>query len=122
VTYGVSGTPSITPGLAPLPLQRPIPIWIGGSADVALRRAARLADGFFSNSGINLERAQHEVATIRAELERIDRDPATFGFGATPEPGGAKPRCLATGGDVVARSGRDASFHQHDERGLRNHE
>lgn len=67
-------------GLAPLPLQRPIPIWIGGSADVALRRAARLADGFFSNSGINLERAQHEVTIIQAELDRIHRDPATFGF------------------------------------------
>jgi probable F420-dependent oxidoreductase len=67
-------------GLAPLPLQRPIPIWIGGSADVALQRAARIADGFFSNSGINLERAQHEVTTIKAELQRIERDSASFGF------------------------------------------
>jgi len=33
-------------GLNPLP-KRPIPIWIGGSAEPALRRAARLADGFF---------------------------------------------------------------------------
>jgi probable F420-dependent oxidoreductase len=67
-------------GLAPLPVQRPIPIWIGGSADVALRRAARLADGFFSNSGIDLERAQHEVGVIQTELQWIERDPATFGF------------------------------------------
>lgn len=67
-------------GLAPLPLQRPIPIWIGGSADVALQRAARLADGFFSNSGVNLEPSSHEVTVIRNELTRIDRDPATFGF------------------------------------------
>ena len=32
-------------GINPLPLQRPIPIWLGGYADVTLRRAARLADG-----------------------------------------------------------------------------
>ena len=33
-------------GLRPLPPQ-PIPIWIGGSAEPALRRAARLGDGWF---------------------------------------------------------------------------
>ena len=34
-------------GINPLPVQRPIPIWIGGSAERALRRAAVSADGFF---------------------------------------------------------------------------
>src|SRR5487761_1022557 len=34
-------------GLAPLPVQRPIPIWFGASSDRALRRAGRLADGWF---------------------------------------------------------------------------
>jgi probable F420-dependent oxidoreductase len=34
-------------GLKPLGVQRPIPIWIGGSAEPALKRAAEIADGFF---------------------------------------------------------------------------
>src|SRR5215475_4882888 len=33
-------------GIKPLPIQRPIPIWFGGTADAALERAARLADGW----------------------------------------------------------------------------
>ena len=32
-------------GINPLPVQRPIPIWIGGSAERALRRAATMSDG-----------------------------------------------------------------------------
>ena len=34
-------------GIHPLPVQRPIPIWIGASAEPAIKRAAELADGFF---------------------------------------------------------------------------
>src|SRR5947209_2371513 len=34
-------------GLNPLPLQNPLPLWIGATSDVAIRRACRLADGFF---------------------------------------------------------------------------
>lgn len=34
-------------GINPLPVQRPIPLWIGASTDVARARAGRLADGWF---------------------------------------------------------------------------
>ncbi|HRQ39785.1 MAG TPA: LLM class F420-dependent oxidoreductase [Chloroflexota bacterium] len=36
-------------GLNPLPVQRPIPIWLGGHADAVLQRVARLGDGWFPN-------------------------------------------------------------------------
>jgi probable F420-dependent oxidoreductase len=35
-------------GITPLPVQRPIPIWIGGSSERALRRAAELGDGYLA--------------------------------------------------------------------------
>jgi probable F420-dependent oxidoreductase len=34
-------------GINPLPVQRPIPLWFGGSADRLLSRVARLGDGWF---------------------------------------------------------------------------
>lgn len=36
-------------GLNPMPVQRPIPLWMGGNADPAVRRIARLADGWFTH-------------------------------------------------------------------------
>jgi probable F420-dependent oxidoreductase len=36
-------------GLKPLPVQRPIPLWFGGSAPAVLRRMARLGDGWMFN-------------------------------------------------------------------------
>lgn len=66
-------------GLAPMPVQRPIPVWIGGSAEIAVRRAARLADGFFPDSG-SQETYERIMTIVRDELDRIGRDPATFGI------------------------------------------
>ncbi len=37
-------------GLNPMPVQRPIPVWLGGSSERAYRRAARLGDGMYVNS------------------------------------------------------------------------
>ena len=53
-----------------------IPIVVGGSVDAAVRRAARYADGFFSNA--SPEKLVHQVAVATEEMERIGRDPATF--------------------------------------------
>jgi probable F420-dependent oxidoreductase len=59
----------------PAPSQ-PIPILVGGSAEPAVRRAARLADGIFANAPV--DRFIEIVGWVRDELDRIGRDPATF--------------------------------------------
>jgi len=66
-------------GLAPLPVQRPIPVWIGGSSDPAYRRIGRLADGWFPQirPGDDLTRA---LDLIAAAAESADRDPSTIGM------------------------------------------
>ncbi len=66
-------------GLAPLPVQRPIPVWIGGSSDAAYRRIGRLADGWFPQvaPGDQLDRAR---ALIAAAAEEAGRDPAALGL------------------------------------------
>ena len=42
VDFTAAGTGSPDAGINPLPVQRPIPVWLGGQADAALRRAGRL--------------------------------------------------------------------------------
>lgn len=59
----------------PTPRRR-IPILIGGSAEPAIRRAARLADGIFANAPI--EKFMDQVSWAKDELERSRRDPADF--------------------------------------------
>ena len=66
-------------GLAPMPVQRPIPIWFGASQPAALRRTGRLADGWFPQAapGPRLEEALEHV---RGGAEAAGRDPATIGM------------------------------------------
>ncbi len=65
-------------GLAPLPLQQPIPIWMGGGAGPALARVGRLANGWFSNAkpGPELDEA---LATIRNAAREAGRSPGDIG-------------------------------------------
>ncbi|MDP9265883.1 MAG: LLM class flavin-dependent oxidoreductase, partial [Chloroflexota bacterium] len=65
-------------GLNPLPVQRPIPLWIGADVDVAIRRAARLGDGWFSHLTPD-ERGRAGMERFRAWAIEAGRDPAAIG-------------------------------------------
>ena len=61
-------------GINPLPVQRPIPVWIGGEADAALRRAARIGEGWLpmgkpGDNAPSLERLRGYLAAEGREGE-----------------------------------------------------
>jgi len=58
----------------PRPVQRPIPILIGGHSDAALDRAGRIGDGWIAGS-MSPERLAPHWAAVRAAAERHGRDP-----------------------------------------------
>jgi probable F420-dependent oxidoreductase len=65
--------------LALQPVQKPHPpIWLGGGHPNAIRRAATIADGWMASGGSSLASFARGVSTLKAELERLGRDPATF--------------------------------------------
>jgi probable F420-dependent oxidoreductase len=66
-------------GLAPLPVQRPIPIWFGAQSPAAYRRAGRLGDGWFPQvrPGPDLDAAR---AIVEQAAVEAGRDPAAIGM------------------------------------------
>ena len=64
-------------GLNPLPVQRPIPVWMGGLVEEAIKRIARIADGWFAQHVPN-ENGRATFERFRGYLRDAGRDPATF--------------------------------------------
>lgn len=81
-------------GIAPLPVQRPIPVWIGASAPSALRRVGRLADGWYPMAAPRhgLEAALEIVAEAAREA---GRDPSTISFEGRVEWATREPERMA---------------------------
>ena len=75
-------------GLCPAPLQRPIPIWMGGGIDPSqakpasekvLRRIARLADGWMPVCAPN-DQAAEIIERYRGYCREYGRDPGSIGL------------------------------------------
>lgn len=62
--------------VGPRPVQQPHPpILVGGTAEGALRRAGRLAEGWIASTGADLAGLAASIAHVRAGAEEAGRDP-----------------------------------------------
>ena len=72
-------------GINPLPQQRPIPIWFGGSSEPMLRRIASLGDGWFPHSTPAPFRfgdgsGPAKVKQVHGYMREVGRDPSELGI------------------------------------------
>jgi probable F420-dependent oxidoreductase len=76
-------------GINPLPVQRPIPIWMGGESDTVLRRVARLADGWMAGGTLRTPTSRLPgvpggypamVDRLREYARHAGRPPAAIGL------------------------------------------
>ena len=92
-------------GINPLPVQRPIPIWIGASAERALRRAAELADGFFPQRPLDGGWPE----TLAADARRGSRRRGATGRRSASSNGSASRRARPTTGARRPTSGASSA-------------
>jgi len=82
VTYDGKWHKITDAGINPLPIQRPIPIWIGGGAEPVLRRIARIADGWFPQLQPD-DNGRAVISRLRGYASEAGRDPGEIGIDGT---------------------------------------
>lgn len=65
-------------GINPLPVQRPVPVWIGAAAEAAVKRACAIGDGYLPLAPLE-GGWQATMDKVHGWLREAGRDPATFG-------------------------------------------
>ncbi len=71
-------------GFSPKPAQKPhVPVWVGGESAAALRRAARLGDGWHS-AATSLAELPGKLRVLRAALAEAGRTEAGFTISVSP--------------------------------------
>ena len=66
-------------GINPLPIQRPIPIWLGGGEDRVIQRIGKMADGWFPQFQPN-SAGQEKIGIMREAAVNAGRDPKASGI------------------------------------------
>lgn len=64
--------------LLPKPVQQPLPLWFGGNAPHALRRAARLGDAWVGAGSSTTAQFAQQAALLRDHLRAEGRDPSGY--------------------------------------------
>jgi probable F420-dependent oxidoreductase len=66
-------------GINPLPIQQPIPLWIGAFEDVAIERACRIADGWFTRPWMRPDgEGKATLDQVNTWLDKYGRDRSKF--------------------------------------------
>jgi len=66
-------------GINPLPVQRPIPIWLGGGEDRVIQRIGKMADGWFPQFQPDTA-GQEKIGVMREAARIAGRDPKAIGI------------------------------------------
>ncbi len=66
-------------GINPLPVRRPIPLWMGADSEIAIRRVARLGDGLFAHFAPTDEGAA-QATQFWEWVKGAGRDPSGVGL------------------------------------------
>ena len=66
------------PGLNPLPVQRPIPVWMGGTVEAVVKRVAQISDGWFPQFQPGDE-ARQIMGRVRDYIKEAGRAPSAAG-------------------------------------------
>ena len=65
--------------ITPRPVQRPIPVWFGGSSDAVVKRAAQIGDGWMPIMAPDHE-AEAKLEQLRNHLSDCGRNTSAFGI------------------------------------------
>jgi alkanesulfonate monooxygenase SsuD/methylene tetrahydromethanopterin reductase-like flavin-dependent oxidoreductase (luciferase family) len=100
--------------IAPLPVQRPLPLWIGGSSKAAIRRTAQIGTGWLGG-GQTVAQVAPTVEAIRQASAAAGRplDPDHYGIGFAFRFGAWDDEPSRRGVAALARLGPDVDPKDH---------
>jgi probable F420-dependent oxidoreductase len=102
--------------LEPKPVQKPVPIWVGGEGMNAIRRAARVAQAWYPIGSNNqhlldtLPRLEAGIARLQQATAEAGRDPASMGVSFRVKRYGSAVPPKATDGERRLFSGSEADL------------